>query len=220
LIDSAERVNKLVDAANEAEANAKINPAHSNYYRQLAAVNRQAISQAYQKMAAIMVEDLRNIRQNNPKMVPHAQEVIRGLQESAQKVRNLGSHLSKFYPQNIRAESESPSQTVTSNQSMDRDRNLSDYSNDYTMLALAIKARDREMQRLGLDVLHSAVDLDVAIAAYAHSNQLSLAGLINQSPTYQALSGDVAESYKESILGKAQAVMATNHPGRSIESQR
>jgi murein DD-endopeptidase MepM/ murein hydrolase activator NlpD len=79
---------------------------------------------------------------------------------------------------------------------------------NYQMVAALIKASATEMKKLGLDVVGSSTDLDTAIMAYAKINKIDSESLLQQSPNYQALSSTDAATYRNTVVGKADAVVS------------
>jgi hypothetical protein len=178
LVSDAKLMNRLVDLTNEAEASG--NAANAQIYR-------NAISNLYSDMANTIENDLRNIQQNNPKMVAHARELISGLRTSAVEVTKPGANLSKFNPQSIRAQIESDRDIASVVQEKPANRA------NYQQIANALKENHVEMREMGFDV-KNIVGLEAAMNIYAEVNNIDATSLFSQSPYRQALADSAGQS--------------------------
>jgi hypothetical protein len=95
LTEQANRMNKLVDSAREAEAKGSTAEAKAI---------RQSISTLMKEMAQTIQNDAGNINMNNPKMGELAGKVVSALQGNSEKVLDMNSPIGKFFPQSLKAQ--------------------------------------------------------------------------------------------------------------------
>lgn len=171
LVNDSKLMNRLVDLTNEAEANGDTTNAK---------IYRTVISDLYSDMANTIENDLRNIQQNNPKMVANAKELVSGLRTSAVEVTKPGANLSKFNPQSIHSQIESDRNTTSVAQAKPTGKS------DYQQIANALQENYAEMKRMGFDV-SNIVGLEAAMTIYAEVNNIDSTSLFAQSPYRQSL---------------------------------
>jgi hypothetical protein len=95
LTEQADRMNKLVDSAREAEAKGSTAEAKAI---------RQSISALMKEMAQTIKDDTANINMNNPKMGELAGKIVPALQQNSKEVLNMDRPIGKFFPQNLKAQ--------------------------------------------------------------------------------------------------------------------
>jgi hypothetical protein len=171
LINRAQQMNNMIDLVNEAEANGNTESARQY---------RGEIATLYSDMADTIENDLRNIQQNNPKMVASAKELISGLRTSAIEVTKPGANLSKFNPQSIRSQVESDQNRTHVAQEVPNSRS------DYQQIASVLGENQVKMKEMGFDI-ENIVGLEAAMNIYAEVNNIDSASLFSQSPYRQAL---------------------------------
>jgi hypothetical protein len=204
LVNRAQQMNNMIDLVNEAEANGNTESAQQ-YRREIATL--------YSDMADTIENDLRNIQQNNPKMVANAKELISGLRASAIEVTKPGASLSKFNPQSIRSQVESDRDTTSLAQEKPTNRS------DYQQIASSLKENRIKMKEIGFDV-ENIVGLEAAMAIYAEVNNIDSDRLFSQSPYRQALAisdgQSAVDKHDNAVKGLSLSTkenVAQNEPG-------